>query len=108
MKAKKLFSHYLGQTNDDTIFLSSTIPAEVESLFNCIEPNKAVGTNSIPTKIFTKFKIELSEPFSDMIDISFNKGIFPDFLKVANVIPIHKKVEKLDPNNTDPSLYYPV
>ena len=33
-----------------------------------------------------------------MINVSFNKGIFPDFLKVANVIPIHKKGEKLDPN----------
>ena len=33
-----------------------------------------------------------------MINVSFNKGIFPDFLKVTNVIPIHKKGEKLDPN----------
>ena len=32
-----------------------------------------------------------------MINVSFNKGIFPGFLKVANVIPIHKKEEKLDP-----------
>ena len=37
-----------------------------------------------------------------MINVSFNKGIFPDFLKVANVIPIHKKGEKLDPNNYRP------
>ena len=33
-----------------------------------------------------------------MINVSFKKGIFPDFLKVANVFPIHKKGEKLDPN----------
>ena len=33
-----------------------------------------------------------------MINVSFNKGIFPDFLKVANVIPIHKRGEKLDSN----------
>ena len=37
-----------------------------------------------------------------MINVSFNKGVFPDFLKVANVIPIHKKGEKLDPNNYRP------
>ena len=36
----------------------------------------------------------MSEPLSDMINVSFNKGIFSDFLKVANVIPIHKKGEK--------------
>ena len=26
-----------------------------------------------------------------MINVSFNKGIFPDFLKNANVISIYKK-----------------
>ena len=37
-----------------------------------------------------------------MINVSFNKGIFPDFLKVANVIPIHKKGKKLNHNNYRP------
>ena len=102
VKAKKPFSHYLGQITDETIFLSPTTPADIESLINCIKPNKAIGPNSIPTKILKEFKTELSEPLSDMINVSFNKGIFPDFLKVANVIPIHKKGEKLDPNNYRP------
>ena len=102
VKAKKPFPHYLGQITDETIFLSPTTPADIESLINCIKPNKAIGPNSIPTKILKEFKTELSEPLSDMINVSFNKGIFPDFLKVANVIPIHKKGEKLDPNNYRP------
>ena len=40
-----------------------------------------------------------------MINVSlmFPKGILPDFLKVANVIPIYKKGEKLV--IPDPSLY---
>ena len=91
VKAKKLFSHYLGQITDETIFLSPTTPADIESLINCIKPNKAIGPNNIPTKILKEFKTELSEPLSDMINVSFNKGIFPDFLKVTNVIPIYKK-----------------
>ena len=102
MKTKKPSSHYLGQTTDETIFLSPTTPADIEPLINCIKPNKAIGPNSIPTKILKEFKSELSEPLSDMIHVSFNKGIFPDFLKVANVIPIHKKGEKLDPNISRP------
>ena len=93
VKAKKPFSHYLGQITDETIFLSPTTPADIESLINCIKPNKAIGPNSIPTKILKEFKTELSEPLSDMINVSFNKGIFPDFLKVANVVPIHSKVK---------------
>ena len=37
-----------------------------------------------------------------MINVSFNKGTFPDFPKVANAITIHTKGEKLDPNNYRP------
>ena len=45
------------------------------------------------TKILKELQTELSELLSDMINVSFNKGIFPNFLKVAIVIPIHKKVK---------------
>ena len=83
-------------------FFPPTTPADREPLINCIKPNKTIGPNSIPTKILKEFKTELSEPLSDMINVSFNKGIFPDFLKVANIIPVHKKGEKLDPNNYCP------
>ena len=91
VKAKKPFSHYLGQITDETIFLSPTTPADIESLIHSIEPNKVICPNSIPTKISKEFKTELSEPLCDLINVSVNKGIFPDFLKIANVIPIHKK-----------------
>ena len=83
-------------------YLSPTTPAGIKSLINWIKPNKAIGPNSIRTKILKEFKIELSKPLSDMINVCFNKGIFPDILKVANVIPIHNKGEKLDPNNYRP------
>ena len=61
MKAKKLFSHYLGQITDETIFFYPTTPVDIESLINCIKPNKTIGPNSIPTKILKEFKTELSE-----------------------------------------------
>ena len=60
-----------------------------------MKQNKAIGPNTIPTKILKEFKTELSEPLNDIINVSFNKGICPDF----NVVPIYKKGEKLDFNN---------
>ena len=79
-----------GQTTNETIFLFPTTPEDIKSLINCIKPNKTIGPNSISTKILKEFKTKLSEPLSDMINVSFNKRTFPDFLKVANVIPIYK------------------
>ena len=37
-----------------------------------------------------------------MINMPFNQGVFPNILKIANVIPIHKNGDKLDCNNYRP------
>ena len=65
--------------------------------------NKGVGPNSIPTKILKgDYKSDFSKPLSDMINTYFTTGIFPSVLKVANIIPIHKKGDKFDCNNYRP------
>ena len=76
------------------IFLSPTLPEDTEDLISSMKTDKASGTNSIPTKIL-KFKKEFSKPLSDLINLSFNQGIIQNLLKIANVIPIHKKVTSL-------------
>ena len=67
-----------------------------------MKTNKASGPNSISTKILKLFKKEFSKPLSDIINLSFNQGVFPNLLKITNVIPIHKKGDKLDCNNYRP------
>ena len=98
-KLKKPSSRYLGQTTEETIFLSPTIVANIESI---------IAPKNIPRKILKEFKTNLSEPLSNVVNVSFNKGTFPDSLKVANVIPIHKKVKNETVIITDPSIYYPM
>ena len=56
-----------------------------------MKTNKASGASSIPTKILKSFEKEFSKSLGDTINLSFNQGIFPNLLKIANVIPIHKK-----------------
>ena len=67
-----------------------------------MKTKKASGPNSIATKILKLFKKEFSKPLSDIINLSFNQGVFPNLLKIANVTPIHKKGGKLDCNNYRP------
>ena len=54
-----------------------------------MKTSKASGPKSISTKILKLFKNKISKPLSDLINL----------LKIANVIPIHKKDDKLDCNN---------
>ena len=70
-----------------------------------MKTNKASGPNSIPTKILKLFQKEFSNLLSDIINLSFNQGTFPNLLKIANVIPIHENGEKLDCNNYRPNFF---
>ena len=93
---------YPGHENSNTMFLSPTLPEDMGDLINSMKTNKASGPNSIPTKILKLFKKEFSKPLSDIINLSFNQGVFTNLLKIANVIAIHKKGDKLDCNNYRP------
>ena len=70
------------------MFLTPTIPDDIEDLLSNMKVTKRVGPNSIPTKFLKDFKSEFSKPISDMINTSFTTDIFPSTLKVANIIPI--------------------
>ena len=44
---------------------------------------------------------------SKLINACFQEGIFPDSLKIASVIPLHKEGEKSEPNNFHPTSFLP-
>jgi hypothetical protein len=44
----------------------------------------------------------LKKPLTDIYNLSLESGIFPEQLKIAKVIPVHKKGNKRDINNYRP------
>ena len=64
--------------------------------------NKSVGPKSIPTRILKLLKNDISTQLADIFNISFSTGVFPTILKVAKVVPVHKKDSKLDFSNYRP------
>ena len=73
------------------------------SYINSIEVNKASGPNSIPPEIFKLIKANICFPLTEIINMSFATGTYPDQLKVAKVIPIFKnKGDNLDVSNYSP------
>ena len=57
VKAKKPFSHYLGQTTDETIFLSPATPADIESLITCIKKIKLLAPTAYQQKYSKNSKL---------------------------------------------------
>ena len=47
-------------------------------------------------------KYEVSEPLSSLINLSLSKGIFPEKLKIASVIPIYKSGSRVLVHNYRP------
>ena len=68
-----------------------------------LNKNKSTGPNSLPTKILKLLKNDISSQLADIFNISFSSGIFSLHLKIAKIIPIHKKESKLICSNYRPT-----
>ena len=53
-------------------------------------------------KILKLLKNDISQELSDIFNMSFSTGQFSSVLKIAKVIPIHKKQSKVDYINSRP------
>ena len=99
---KKLFTKYLSRVNQNTCYLSPIIVSEIVSIIQSLDNNKSIGPNSIPTKILKQACDILSKPLTDIGNKMFSSGIYPDILKLAKVITIHKKESKTLVSNYRP------
>ena len=62
----------------------------------------SAGHDNISQKLIKVISNELKEALSKLINISIKENIYPDILKIAKVLPIHKNGEKQNPNNYRP------
>ena len=77
--------------DDHSFFLSPTQPDEIEKIIDKLNPSKSTGPNGIPVFILKLFKGFFSFWLSKLINLCFETGEFPRMLKLAKVIPLHKK-----------------
>ena len=77
--------------NGLTFFLSPTRPDEISKIIDRLDHRKSTGPNGIPVFILKAFKEFFSYWLSKLINLCFETGEFPDLLKTAKVIPLHKK-----------------
>ena len=94
--SNKRFSDFLKNRARNSFFSSPTEKDEIALIISSLDSTKSVGPNSIPTEILKLLKNNNSCQIVDILNISFTLGVFPSALKLAKVIPVHKKDSKLD------------
>ena len=97
------------QTNINPLsYLTNRIDVEVQKIIYSLNNSKYSGPLSIPIKLLKIAAPLIIPPLTDLINLSFETGSFPDEIKVTIVIPVHKAGSKLDINNYRPIslLYY--
>ena len=83
---------YLGRKSElSSFFLSPTDTAEVECITAEFKNCKALGPYSIPCNLLKLLSPYIFSVLVILINESFTTGIFPDKLKMAEVIALHKK-----------------
>lgn len=86
----------------NSLFLSPTDPIEIEKIIDNLKSGKASGPDGISTTFIKHGKEEIAFILTNLINECLSNGFFPDCLKQALVVPIHKKDDKACPDNYRP------
>ena len=92
---KKNYNDYLGNQLPNSFVIHECEENEIKHILKSLSPHKAYGPNSIPTTILHLLVNDICKPLCGIFNLSFSNGKYPDLLKVAKTIPIHKKESKL-------------
>ena len=85
-----------------SMYLKPITVEEVRGIIDNLDSKFSYGVDDI-SNVIVKLSSNVSIPYlTQIINKSFEEGIFPDDLKKAKVIPLHKDGSKLDENNYRP------
>ena len=88
--SSKHFKDYLNDPNNDSFFATPVTPSEVNRQLLNLDEGKVPDAYDIPVKLIKRVSDALAISIIKLIKASFASGFFPNMLKFAKVVPIHK------------------
>jgi len=88
------FEDYLSPPSTNSFGLAETTPEEIIKLGRTIRLSHSKGIDDVDPFVASPSLINISRPLSEIVNYSFNTGIFPNALKIATVVPILKRGER--------------
>lgn len=89
--SKHTLQDYLKNPIRNTLFISALTEEELQQEIKSLKNSIIIGPQSIKKKLFQTFSKAFSEPLTNLINLSFNKQIFPNILETFQVLPTLKK-----------------
>ena len=80
----------------------------IAKLFDSLKNNVATGIDSLNAKIIKDSKFSILPYITEIINLSFETGVFPDCMKVAIICPIFKEGDPDDITNYRPISILPI
>ena len=86
----------------NSFFLAPTYPNEINNIIDSFKDSKATRYTDAETKFIKISKSVISPFLCKLINDCFSKGVYPNCLKIAEVIPILKRGDRKEASNYRP------
>lgn len=108
IKTNKSFGEFLDPKQQNSMFISPVTIDEIELCIKELDSKKASDIYGMSAKFLKIMTSEISEPLCMIFNESFSKGIFPDHMKLAMILPFYKGGSKLEVSNYRPVSVLPI
>ena len=101
-----LFEYFVNRS-DFVMETKSLSMNELKDAFYSLKNNKSPGFDDISYNVIKKCFGSLYKPLKYLFNLSIEKGVFPDDLKISRVTPSYKGEDSIDVINSIPILVLP-
>ena len=103
-KSTRSISSYLEflQKNSESLFFAPSTIDEIRKLITELPSKCSSGPDNISNVLLKELAPILSEPLSIIVNQSMQTGIFPDVMKLAEVVPLYKGKSRENETNYRP------
>ena len=84
------YRKYLGKRHVSSVILQPTHAYEIMEIITGLDINKSPGYIDIPVILIKKSKFLISHYLATSFNECIETGTYPDILKIAKVVPLHK------------------